>query len=238
MDPTLDLVLKIIPILIALLALPLWWRQQQKKCLAWEVMNTTRLVSPHAKQAGLKVIFNRRRLKDPHLSVLHICNNGSVPIKPDDFDEPFTMSFGDAQVRNHEVLSRRPVPNLHFTIPSSLSQLRIEPTLLNPGDAIAMSVLTDRAPTITCSGRLVGGTVRPLKTEAPTPLRVIIVVMLICFLFAAFWSVGIYGYRLFQKASEKSWGLAALFGALFGWSALIATPLYIADWKRWPVRWR
>ena len=110
-----------------------WWRN--RKNLSYEILSDTALLTSDEKiREKIQILYEGTPVKDVRLFILKIINNGSQPIKSDDFEKPLSFVFSeDAQILSIETVSVNP-DNLDVSVTSQLNKLSIAPILLNSGD--------------------------------------------------------------------------------------------------------
>ena len=142
----------------------LWARDRRKKCLAWEVVSSSALVTKTTENDGIEILYQGVKVEAPHVSTLRVLNTGNVPVTKDDYDKPLTFGL------ESDCLGTTIVWKTDGFDPSvrqlDSQQFSLEPVLFNPGDSLKLQVITRSKPNVQCAGRIVGGNVRALAMGA------------------------------------------------------------------------
>jgi hypothetical protein len=144
-------------------AILVYLSQRRKKSLSYQVVSETALLTvQEGLEDKIKILFGENPVRDVHLVVLRILNDGSIPIVAGDFAESVAFSFGkDATVLSAEVIDTVP-KTLKPTVTSEAGRVVFQPTLLNGGDVVSIKLLLAQyKKTIECSARIAG--VRDVK---------------------------------------------------------------------------
>jgi hypothetical protein len=163
----------------------------------------TQLVSIHDEGLGrISIHYEDEPVERAYLIELSLRNSGNVPIVEDDFDRPFTVTFGRATPMTLDIGETKP-PELNPSLEMDENSVSIQPLLLNPGDELTFKVLVrDFDGEATLHGRIVG--VRELVDARLQAER------------AASWR------RAFAATPITSW-LAALFSVVLVVLALVSS---------------
>ncbi|MDH4458506.1 MAG: hypothetical protein QE272_07390 [Nevskia sp.] len=127
------------------------------KQVSFSVVSSTSLVQPLGKIAGLELLFNGSKLVDPALSTFELRNAGSVPINPTDFEREISIQVLEpAKVIDVKVSKTFPL-SLNPSMSYDDRSISIKPLLLNPSDALQLSVITTGGqPKVNISARIAG----------------------------------------------------------------------------------
>ncbi|MDQ4119874.1 MAG: hypothetical protein M3209_00220 [Acidobacteriota bacterium] len=117
-----------------------WWRN--RKSLSYKVIyNTPLLTADEEIKEDLQISYKGNPVKNVHLFVLKIINDGNQPITASDFQKPLYFNlFGDVQILSAEVVSTNPY-NLNPSIVVDVKRIGITPLLLNSKDFIKIKAI-------------------------------------------------------------------------------------------------
>lgn len=90
----------------------------------------------------LKISLDGKEIENPVLSVVELLNNGSKPIASADFESPIELKVDSGVLVIKARVTEVSPEDLHVTLDTTSSAIKISPMLLNPGDKISLSVLT------------------------------------------------------------------------------------------------
>jgi hypothetical protein len=108
-------------------------------------------------RSRIKILYDDSPVQDVHLAVIALFNSGSIPIVSSDYEHPVEFNFGDMAVILSSEITRTIPPNLPARINTQSNKITFDPTLLNPGDLIAIKVLASGIDgQITVSARIQG----------------------------------------------------------------------------------
>jgi hypothetical protein len=68
-------------------------RQRRPKRIVYDIGADRRIITSNAYQStgALVVMYGERQLRDPYLVVVRVANGGKVEVRPEDWQEPFTL---------------------------------------------------------------------------------------------------------------------------------------------------
>lgn len=114
-------------------------------------------------QPEVKLTVDGHAVENPYLITVEISNNGSIPIRRDDFDTPLKMLI----TNNSKIIQTRfklSPPDMNTEITHTMHEVFITPTLMNPGNQIFLQILTmGEAPAFETVGHIEG--VGKISTE-------------------------------------------------------------------------
>lgn len=142
---------------------------------------------------GLKIFVDEAELERPALTVLTIRNNGTDPIRSDDFEGDIEILMGnEVQLIRANVIKTQP-DWLKPTVALLDSQINIKPVLLNPEDSITINILSDGFPESISSRARIAGVKNVLIVDSATakPSKVKTYVLLVVSFFVAIPTMGI-----------------------------------------------
>lgn len=121
---------------------------RRPKRLDYQVTTNTRLLSPTAYETsgvrGDLFSYREQKLGEPRLVVVRVLNSGKVPIAPEDFVRPLTISVGDQAVVATKGVSGSEPADLAPTLDSlDEHSVTVEPVLLNAGEWFDIQLLID-----------------------------------------------------------------------------------------------
>ena len=91
---------------------------------------------------GTQISVNGRVLPGVYAETFGVCNCGSVPITPSDFEDSITLTFGSNELVVPSFVGTSKPDRPLLPVSATGSILEIKPVLLNPGDSMCISVLT------------------------------------------------------------------------------------------------
>jgi len=147
-------------------------RQRRSKSISYEILSCTPLLSVKEEiKNGLQILFNDRPVRQVHLVLVRIFNSGNMPIPSKDYEQPISLGFGEqSRILTAEITEKNP-GDLPALIDHEEGRVKLEPTLLNQGDAITLKMLVNEYDNITVEGRIVG--VKKIERSTRTPKRLI-----------------------------------------------------------------
>jgi len=144
-------------------AVVLYLRQRQHKCLSYEILTYEPLLSREEETKGkIEIRFKNTIVESVHLLLLRIFNSGNIAVVPDDFKSPLQVHLGEnVSVLAADVAESRPT-NLQPDLLISGNTVRLSPMLFNPRDSVTIRVLAsksydlDKTVRPVADGRIVG----------------------------------------------------------------------------------
>lgn len=123
----------------------------------------------------VKKWFDRRRRR---LVIIGIKNDGAQPVVPSDYVRDITFCFGDrALVQYAKILQSHP-PNIHPSLVIEKGCLKVEPTLLNPGNAFVIQIVVLHYGGFRPDGRISGGHLYEYDDKRPITYRTWVIVLI------------------------------------------------------------
>lgn len=115
--------------------------QRKKKELAFGVLTRSQLLAVSEETQGrIRVTFDGNPVSNISLILAAVRNTGNVPIRPEDFEQPLRIDFGEAASVLSSVITNQP-PGRGAQIEQSPHHVVLPPVLLNPGDTVIAKVL-------------------------------------------------------------------------------------------------
>lgn len=160
MDLTLDLksIIAIIAICVAILIAYFsnFWRN--RKSISYEIVSNTPLLSSNESiRDRIQILYDNLPVKNVHLVILKITNDGKQPITKTDFIKPLTFTLSaQSQILSFEALILKP-KNLDLELNFSENILFLQTNLLNSNDSITLKVIVSSYDfNISADARIVG----------------------------------------------------------------------------------
>ncbi len=141
-DPIWTFLSIIITATLTIISLAVSKRWQSRKRIAYEIISNTPVlaVSPRIKHR-VKILFDGKPVTDVDLLTIKLWNAGNVPINRNDYEKPFTFSFGtNAKILSTNTFDAKP-GNINVVLTQAKNSITLQPTLLNPGDSVKLAVL-------------------------------------------------------------------------------------------------
>jgi len=115
---------------------------------------------------GLKILIDESEMLAPALTILTIKNNGSSPIRSDDFESDIEIIFeGTTKLIRASIIKTQP-EGLKASISVKGSKAYLAPILLNPDDSVTINMLSEGLPeTVSTRSRIAG--IKDIKTGEP-----------------------------------------------------------------------
>ena len=154
-DPAARTVLAVLAVCVTV-SLFLLTQRQRRKALSYSV-EETRVLSVHEEVKGrIQILFDGTEANDVSIIKIKVKNTGAEPIRASDFDRALRFQW-DKSVRIllAEVVKARPL-SLRPTVTADVSDLVLEPLLLNRGDCIEIKALVSQGGAFSVDGRVVG----------------------------------------------------------------------------------
>lgn len=154
-DPAARTILAVLAVCVTI-SLFLWTQRQRRKALTYSV-EETRVLSVHEEVKGrIQILFDGTPTNDVSIIKIKVKNTGGEPIRASDFDRVLRFQWGQsARILLADVVSTRPL-NLQPAVTAGVSELVLEPLLLNRGDCIEIKVLVSQGGAFSVDGRVVG----------------------------------------------------------------------------------
>lgn len=139
----------------------------------------------------VKISIDGRNLDNAYVTNFQILHNGTRPIVASDFERPLEISMGEDVKIEKVNLKDGALSSLEPSYDLIDNKLRISPLLMNPGDLIAVEVLTaGGSPDLNVKGRIAGVSSIPIKLKEAEGLvrrlRFPILLSVFLFTFASF----------------------------------------------------
>ena len=117
--------------------------QRKIKSLGYEVLASTSLISLDEEIKGkVKILYNDTSVKQVHLLILEILNDGNVPITTSDFETPLIFDFGEnTRILSVEIIKTEPANLKPEILGTSENNISLKPLLLNSKDSIQLKFL-------------------------------------------------------------------------------------------------
>ena len=217
---------------IAGVVVPVWlWQSDQRaRSISVRVVSVTslqpKLVDP---KLGLQLSVGNTKVGRATLSVLDVQNDGSRPIPTTDFEGPLDVTVQEGSVLLRVSVSVSKPSSLRPAVTSTTQTLSIQPLLLNPGDTISLSILSDgEVPKFTAKARIAGVNEIQVSEAKSSFKRTTVLWMQVvvgCILFGAYATLLVAAdFPAKYPASRKKlhvWGFIACGGAVMLFFPLI-----------------
>lgn len=214
-DPLWTFIGAILAVLAIVVSISLWMLQRRKKKLGYDVLSNLSLLTVREELEGrLKVLFDENPVKNVHLFVLRVVNNGNVPITPSDFERPLSLVFGEnSNVLSAQVTETSP-KNLKIELTTQRDRITFVPLLLNQKDSITVKLLvSDYKGPLVADARITGvRDVVPLR-EGQWRTPIVAFVGMITMVLGVLWGGGedLFNASKFIASTKESVGLAVFF---------------------------
>lgn len=131
----------VIGILTMISGFVIYLLQRNKKRLTYHVLTETALLSiDDAIKGRIEIKYEKKKIQNIHLLIIKIENTGNIPIPSTDYEKSIIFSFPNSEVLSVEVTETSP-KNLNPTIGKEISNITINPILLNKKDYIVFKML-------------------------------------------------------------------------------------------------
>lgn len=133
-----------------------WWRN--RKSLSYEVITTALLTAADEIKNDLQILYKGAPIKNAHLVIIKVTNDGYQPIKKDDFEDGLVFEFSEGtQFLSYEIIKPHPSNLKVVLIAPVLHRLGVEPLLLNSKDSFEIRLLvSSNAISVKGNARIVG----------------------------------------------------------------------------------
>ena len=155
----------IIGVLTIATALYIYHKNKKTKSFRYSILTDLQILTAAEELSGkIKIYYEEGQdkkieIKDGSLLIINIVNDGNVPIKSEDFEEPVSISFNPkADILSAEVIKTSPA-TLKPKLDVSKNEIVLEPLLLNEKDSITIKTLLmgfRKRTTINLNARIVG----------------------------------------------------------------------------------
>lgn len=211
--------------LLALLGLGaafwVYWLQTQTKELAFGLLSSRRPLSISDELSSrVTVLLDGKQIGNLHLLIYALKNSGNRAIAQDDWERPFSLSFGADTIVSAEIATQTPM-NLGAMIEVKQSQISIVPLLFNPGDQLIIKILvSSRKPAPVTDLRVLDvPSLSPLNLKPKRPR------FFDSGLPTLMYAVLLYAAGVFALSEDKREAYAflafAIFVPIFGWATRI-----------------
>jgi hypothetical protein len=130
---------------------------RRRKRLSYSLSDTRVLgIHEEVNPSRVQILFDGEQVTEVHLVIITINNWGNEPIRADDFERPLQFSWpAPAKILTAEVIEVNP-ETLQPTIKSGVSEIVVDPLLLNPGDLLRIRMLINQAGKLSVDSRIIG----------------------------------------------------------------------------------
>jgi hypothetical protein len=194
-----------------------WWRN--RKILSYQIISNTALLTANEEiREKLKILYEKKPVKNVRLFILRIINNGIQSIDDKDFKKPLSFTFSDdARVLSVETIEVNP-NNLDVSVTPDGNRIVIEPILLNSKDFFDLKVLVSSyEDSVKCDGRIVA--IKEIKKyddkkSLSLDLLIILPIGVLIISLALIW-INYFGYITEPFISSKFILMSGIFIAMF-----------------------
>jgi hypothetical protein len=130
---------------------------RRRKRLSY-LLSDTRVLAIHegVNPSRVQILFDGDPVTKVRLVIITVNNYGNEPIRVDDFERPLRFSWSaPAKILAAEVIEVNP-ETLRPTIQAGVSEIVVDPLLLNPGDWLRIRILINQAGKLSVDARVVG----------------------------------------------------------------------------------
>jgi hypothetical protein len=153
-DPMMRTILAIVAICVTV---GLFLTGRRRKRLSYS-LSDTRVLGVHeaVNPSRVQILFDGAAVTEVRLLIITVNNWGNEPIRVDDFERPLRFSWPEpARILTAEVAEVSP-ESLQPTINTGVSEIVVDPLLLNPGDWLRIKILINQVTKISVDARVVG----------------------------------------------------------------------------------
>jgi hypothetical protein len=153
-DPMVRTILAIVAICVTV---SLFLAGRRRKRLSY-LLSDTRVLGIHEEvnPSRVQILFDGEPVTEVRLVIITVNNYGNEPIRVDDFERPLRFSWSaPAKILAAEVIEVNP-ETLQPTIQAGVSEIVVDPLLLNPGDWLRIRTLINQAGKLSVDARVVG----------------------------------------------------------------------------------
>jgi hypothetical protein len=139
------------------------WQRRPKR-MVYDLSTNRRIVTGTTYQTSgvLRVMYGRRKLDDPHIIVVRVANDGKVEVRPEDWQEPFTLNTG-SEIIDSDVVDTSSKSINASIIGRELHKIYCNKMLMNAGEWFDVQMLVDGPGGISdASARIAGATLTPV----------------------------------------------------------------------------
>src|SRR5262245_14763372 len=142
------------------------WRTHPRKVLEVTYIAKLSLVNPAGASEKVRVTYDGQYVKNLTKLSARVSNIGDTPIEKRDIEEPLVFTLQSGAVLAAEIVSTQP-SGLRVGKTHDPRSVRLDHGLLNPGDSIALEILTDGDPGWPSASARVSG-VQALSVTIPS----------------------------------------------------------------------
>jgi hypothetical protein len=149
-------------------------RQRKPKRVTYDVIANRRIITQTGYQVtkALVVTYGDRNLSDPHLIVVRVANTGKVEVRPEDWEEPLSLTTS-SEIVDSGVVGTSSKDLKVEAAPVESHQIRFGKMLLNQGEWFDVQMLVDGPGNVSeASARIAGARLEQGKSAKPAPAPV------------------------------------------------------------------
>ena len=153
-DPMVRTILAILAICVTV---SLFLAGRRRKRLSY-LLSDTRVLGVHeaVNPSRVQILFDGEKVTEVRMVIITVNNLGNEPIRVDDFERPLRFSWSEpAKILVAEVIEVNP-ETLQPRIKAGVSEIVVDPLLLNPGDWLRIRTLINQAGKLSVDARVVG----------------------------------------------------------------------------------
>jgi uncharacterized membrane protein YidH (DUF202 family) len=157
-DPLWQFVGVILTVVTVVVSFLIYWLQQQRKGVTFEVISHTSLLTVREELQGkLQVLYDGEPARSLSVLVVKVWNSGNQPILPVDYERPISFCVGQpARILSADVTELEPA-SLSINCRTEGNQIALDSVLMNPGDSITIKLLVRDSVNVICpDARIVG----------------------------------------------------------------------------------
>ncbi|MCJ7425041.1 hypothetical protein MUP01_12370 [Candidatus Bathyarchaeota archaeon] len=132
-------------VLAIVVSIILYLKNRNRKRLSYGATSVAVLPSVETPiRSKLKIFFEDKIVKQIYLNTVTIANSGNQPIKREDYERPLSLNLEKQTQLLSVKLSKKTPESLQPSFSVENEKVIINPVLLNSGDQIVLTILTDR----------------------------------------------------------------------------------------------
>lgn len=157
-DPLWQSIGALLALVAIIISIFVFFAQRKRKSLAYEVVSQTALLSVAEELEGkLKILYQRKPVREVNLLILSLSNNGDTPILASDFVREVSIDFSNStKILSAEVSETSP-DNLNASAFVDGESIKLRPILWNSGDSVTFKILLGQFDgNFNLDGRIIG----------------------------------------------------------------------------------
>ena len=148
------------------------WQRRPKR-IVYDISANRRIITrtPYQESGALHVMYGQLQLKDPHLVVVRVTNDGKVEVRPEDWEEPFKLRT-ESEIIDSGIVGRSSEDLNASIVNRELHEVSCSKLLLNKDEWFDIQMLVDGSGgALNASARIAGAKLSLARPPGQTAWR-------------------------------------------------------------------